>query len=46
MLRLITTAVAIDNQRRSSLDEGAPERIDTCDYERNRLHNARAAALP
>ena len=46
MFRLVAAAMAIDNERRRSFYERAPQRIDTGNDQRHRLHDPRAAALP
>src|SRR6266852_847550 len=45
VLRLVATAVAIDDEGGSTFVEGATERVHTCDAQRNSLNDARAAAL-
>src|ERR1700745_2497324 len=46
MLRLVPATVAAEDERRSALDERAPESVHTRYHERNGLYDARAAALP
>src|SRR5229473_2487217 len=45
VLRLVAAAVAIDDERRGALAERTSQRIDAGDHQRDRLHNARAAAF-
>ncbi len=46
VFRLVAATMAIDNQRRGPLHEGAPEGVDTRHDKRDRLHDTGAAALP
>src|SRR5215472_10890163 len=46
MLRLVPATVAVEDERRSTLDKRAPEGVDTGYHQRHGLYNARAAALP
>lgn len=46
VLRLIAAAVAIDDESGSTFGEGTAERVNAGDRERDRLHDARAAAFP